>query len=421
MYLMEQAAAALVFTCSLEHRDRPRLRYLLTLMFILALCSAIEAAYNAALSGEGGQISAADFTGLIQSCISSLVIIGIIVGMILFIYRVSFMEAVYAEICAYLAEHMAYCLRIMVNHAAGRNVADGTDHVLYWAIHILVYLAAYFLFARKMIHKGHYFAAPVRTIVLLFYALSIILVVSMYATMYHFETLHAVYALAFSGFALFSQLDRQRQLAELEEGAVRQQLMIAQREQYELYRQNVSTVDRKCHDLRHRAGHLLKSAVDEAQKEEIRSLMKDIMIYDSFIRTGCRDLDTILTQKNEVCRRMDIELTCIVDGKLLAFMDGADLFSVFDRVFDRAIGEVKSLPGDLRRIRFQVASKFGIIAAAAEYPVPERAGGSREDPQDGQFLRTVGLSLEKYEGTVQISDREGIRTIRIALQAPEEE
>jgi hypothetical protein len=109
-------------------------------------------------------------------------------------------------------------------------------------------------------------------------------------------------------------------------------------------------VDRKCHDLRHQAGHLLKSAASDAQKEEIRSLMKDIMIYDSFIRTGCRDLDTILTQKNEVGRRKDIELTCIVDGKLLSFMDGADLFAVFDRVFEKAIGEAGILPKDLRRI-----------------------------------------------------------------------
>lgn len=416
MYLMEQAAAALVFTCSLEHRERPGLRYFLAILCLLALFFAFEASDLSAVSGEGGPW----YEGLMGTTMGILVLIGIYTGLILMICRVSFMEAVYAEICAYLAEHMAYCLRILANWAAGRNIADGTDHVLYWAIHILVCLAAYFLFARKMIHNGHYFAAPLRTTVLLFYAISIILVASVLATSFHFESLHAVYALAFSGFALFSQLDRQKQLAELEEGAVRQQLMIAQREQYELYRQNVSTVDRKCHDLRHQAGHLLKSAVDEDQKEEIRSLMKDIMIYDSFIRTGCRDLDTILTQKNEVCRRKDIELTCIVDGKLLSFMDGADLFSVFDRVFDMAIGEVESLSEDRRRIRFHVAEKYGIIAAAAEYPQPDRAGGWN-DPQDGQFLRTVELFLEKYEGTVQISDREGMRTIRIALQAPEEE
>jgi hypothetical protein len=356
----------------------------------------------------------------ITTMIYSMAITAVLAGFMVFIYRISVTEALYAETCAYLSEHMAYCIRILVNRAAGRNVADGPEHFLYFAIHILVCLAAYFLFAKKMIHKGHYFAAPLRTTALLFYALSIILVVSIFASAGHFEVLHAVYALAFSGFALFSQLDRQRQLAELEENAVRQQLMIAQREQYELYRQNVSTVDRKCHDLRHQAGHLLKSAVDEAQKEEIRSLMKDIMIYDSFVRTGCRDLDAILTQKNEVCRRKDIELTCIADGKILSFMDGADLFAVFDRAFDRAISDAAGLPKELRRIRFHVAEKFGLITAALEYPCPaekkEGKGGSRDD----QLIGALELALEKYEGTVRISEEGSTECIRIAMQAPDE-
>jgi hypothetical protein len=417
MYLLEQAAAALVFTFLLERRDRPRLQSFLAALLLLAGCFAIDAASQYAYSGGGQPAEGSWSAGPAGAAVSNMVIVGIFIGLIAFIYRVSLMEAVYAEICAYLAEHMAYCIRILANWAAGRNVADGPEHFFYWAIHILVYLAAWFFFARKMIHKGHYFAAPLRTTVLLFYALSIIMAVSILASTYDFEPLHAVYALAFSGFALFSQLDRQRQLAELEESAVRQQLMIAQREQYELYRQNVSTVDRKCHDLRHQAGHLLKSAASDAQKEEIRSLMKDIMIYDSFIRTGCRDLDTILTQKNEVCRRKDIELTCIVDGKLLSFMDGADLFAVFDRVFEKAIGEAGILPKDLRRIRFHVAEKFSLISAAAEYPLPE-GKKKYDDAGDSQFLRSLEFTLEKYDGFVQIRDLDGSRCIRITLQAP---
>ena len=418
MYILEQAAAALVFSCRLERRKESGIRSVLSLALVLFLAlgmTGIEKALRQVPAGSGSA-----WTAGLSTVGFSLAITFLLAGTMVFIFRVSFTEALYAEICAYLAEHMAYCIRILAGLAAGSDAAAGPGHFLYWAIHILVYLAVYRLFAKRMIHKGHYFAAPVRTTVLLFYALSIILVASSLASLFHVEALHAVYALAFSGFALFSQLDRQKQLAELEKSAVRQQLMIAQREQYELYRQNVSTVDRKCHDLRHQAGHLLKSAVDEAQKEEIRSLMKDIMIYDSFVRTGCRDLDAILTQKNEVCRRKDIELTCIADGKLLSFMDGADLFAVFDRAFDRAISDAAGLPKELRRIHFHVAEKFGLIAAALEYPCPaekkEGKGGSRDD----QLIGALELALEKYDGTVRISQEGSTECIRIAMQAPDE-
>lgn len=414
MYILEQVAAAFVFSCRLERRDKIRVRYLAAAIILLLLGVMMGRITDSIVIQENAADIAAREYSAWHGLVFSLGIVAVMTGFIVFTRRVSLMEAVYAETCAYLTEHIAYCIRILCNSLSGSPVADGMEDVLYWVIHVAVYFAAYHLFAKKMIRKGHYYAAPKRTIALLVYALAIILIISLYASVFQFEVLHAIYAIAFSVYALVSQIDRQKQLAEQEEGAIRQQLMVAQKEQYDLYRQNVSTVDRKCHDLRHQAGQLLNSAANEAQREEIKSLMRDIMIYDSFVRTGNRDLDTILNQKNELCTGKHIELTCVADGKSLSFLDPVDLFTVFERILDRAIAEVSSLPEQERRIHLTVTEKLGMIIVTVEYP-SDGANMKENSTEREQFLRAMELAVEKYDGSIQITEDEN-KVVRIVLQ-----
>ena len=416
MYILEQVAAAFVFSCRLERRDKIKIRYFAAAGILLLLGVMMSRIVDRiVIQANAADLAAGEYFSW-HALVYSLGIVAVMTGIILYTRRVSLMEAVYAETCAYLTEHIAYCIRILCNSLFGSPVADGVEDVLYWVIHVAVYLAAYYLFAKNMIRKGHYYAAPKRTIALLVYALAIILIISLYASTYKFEKLHAIYAIAFSVYVLVSQIDRQKQLAEQEEGTIRQLLMVAQREQYDLYRQNVSTVDRKCHDLRHQAGHLLNSAADEAQREEIKSLMRDIMIYDSFVRTGNRNLDTILNQKNEACTGKHIELTCVADGRSLNFLDPVDLFAVFDRMLDKAMTEVGRLPENERRIHLTVSDKLGMIIVAVEYPsVGANTGKSSQERE--QFLRAMELTVEKYDGSVQITEEDNT-VVRIVLQEP---
>ena len=362
------------------------------------------------------------------ACLYSLAIVAVIVGMLLFTCRITPIEAVYAATCAYLAEHIAYCVRILADAATGTGAAEDASHWSYWVIHAAVYASAYWLFARKMTHHGHYYAAPGRTIGLLVYAILVILVLSVLSSLGNFRVLHAAYALAFSVFVLFSQIDRQQQVAAQEESAVRGQMLIAQQEQYDLYRENIRIVDRKCHDLRHQAGRLLKRAEGEEQKEEIKALMRAIMIYDTFVRTGSRELDTILTQKNEICRREDIALTCVADGKALRFIDPANLFTIFEWLFDLAIGEVRKIPAGHRRIHLTVSGKMQLVIIAVEYPAGmpgnRTATAAAKDPADREtgrrLMHSLELALEPYDGTVQRSGADGMTVLRVVLQTPEE-
>ena len=53
--------------------------------------------------------------------------------------------------------------------------------------------------------------------------------------------------------------------------------------------------------------------------------------------TGNHALDVILTEKSLICKQKEIKLTCMADGKQLAFMQTTDLYSIFGNLLNNSI------------------------------------------------------------------------------------
>ena len=122
------------------------------------------------------------------------------------------------------------------------------------------------------------------------------------------------------------------------------QLLAEKRAQYESEKHNIELINIKCHDIKHQ----LKALKGVVYDEQLSELSRAVSIYDNSIKTGSDALDVVLRQKMLYCSKNDIRLTCMVDGKKLAFMPEHEQYSLFCNLVDNAIDGVRELPEEKR-------------------------------------------------------------------------
>lgn len=137
-----------------------------------------------------------------------------------------------------------------------------------------------------------------------------------------------------------------------------------QKEQYELSKENIALINRKCHDLKHQISAIRAMGSSEERDKYIKELQKSLNIYDSVVRTGNEVLDTILTEKSLYCEAHDIKINCVADGKQLVFIDPVDLYTIIGNAVDNAIESVEQIKEQEKRIidvLVYVKQKFLVI------------------------------------------------------------
>lgn len=107
-----------------------------------------------------------------------------------------------------------------------------------------------------------------------------------------------------------------------------------QREQYQVARQNVQIINKRCHELKLQIAALrqmsgaasappdpeLKAHIDEAEKAA--------QLYDASRNTGNEVLDVVLTEKSLLCESRRIQLNAVTDGSCLSFFEAGDLYAL---------------------------------------------------------------------------------------------
>ena len=119
------------------------------------------------------------------------------------------------------------------------------------------------------------------------------------------------------------------------------------RKQYQIQKESMDIINIKCHDLRHQIQDYRQSSDSggKAVDKMMAQLEKNIYIYDAVIKTGNEVLDVILSNISLRCQKKNVQLTCMVDGKELLFMDDADIYSLFGNMLDNAL-EYEEKVGD---------------------------------------------------------------------------
>ncbi len=216
-----------------------------------------------------------------------------------------------------------------------------------------------------------------------------------------------------------------------QKSAIRQELALLntlwlqQKEQYALSRENIALINRKCHDMKHQIQALQVSLSREAREKYFREVEQSIRIYDVQAKTGNEVLDTVLTEKSLLCEDKKIQANCVADGRLLAFMDPVDLYTIFGNALDNAIESVSAIEDPARRIiDLQVYGEKQMLVIQIINPVNREITFDAEDfpvttKEDNGYhgfgLRSIGHTVKKYGGFMTVKVEDGSFYLRLLL------
>ena len=173
-------------------------------------------------------------------------------------------------------------------------------------------------------------------------------------------------------------------------------------EQYRISKETIDLINIKCHDIRYKLQILAAEGTPSME-----DLEKSISIYDSRIETGSPLLNVLLTEKSLFCEQNSINLSCMIDGGKLGFIEEGDLYCLFGNLVDNALEAVKSIKEPERRIiDLVVKSKDGLLLVQEsnyfdgkltfEDGLPVTTKGDKD--HHGFGMRSLRLIARKYGG-----------------------
>ena len=332
----------------------------------------------------------------------------------------SWQECFYAVICAYMAEHLLYCVDTLTAYLM-RNAAWWNADAFHYVFLAIQYSAVYFLFARKVCVDGRYPASLARTAWLLLIEFVLMYAISIDTIHMDLAWLHAVYAMICICFILISESQWALQIQAQEELRAKEALWTLNKAQYEMTQENIAIINRKCHDLRHQVMALRAVGSDREREAAIDSMEQAVQIYDTAYNTGSKTLDTVLMQKGLVCNQNHIALSVIADGQLLSFVEPVDLYTMLANILDNAIEANLKIPEEAQRaIHLSVHEKKGLVILQEENPfaVPVQLQNGlpvttkADKTIHGFGTRSIAYTAEKYGGVLRVTTDGGMFVLR---------
>lgn len=316
----------------------------------------------------------------------------------------------------YSLESMSYGLQEILWWATGITIAD--HQWMRSLAYVVCYLAAYWLIVRKVTQNIRYLDSK-RTILVSMMNLFLILFIGTALESYQTEAgwllgfFRASYCVV-SMFILFGLSDINKKEAEL---ITIRQMQDKQAEHYQIAKDMMGVLNLRLHDLKYYA---LKSK----NEKNLNELIANIKLYDAQIQTGNRALDVILTEENLKCYQKDVRLSCMADGKAIAFMEETDIYILFGNMLDNALEAVLKLPEkDKQNITLTVIRQGCYVKVHCENYVnqlPELQDGlpmtSKADKQIHGFgVKSIRLLAEKYAGMISIMPTEDTFSIDLVF------
>lgn len=218
--------------------------------------------------------------------------------------------------------------------------------------------------------------------------------------------------------------------------AILKQMWNEDRKQYQIQKENMDIINIKCHDLRHQIQNFRESpsmAGQEGAEALMNQLENSIYIYDSVIKTGNEVLDVILSNVSLRANQKKVQLTAMVDGKAVSFLEEADTYSLFGNMLDNALEYEDTLPDKSAcfiSLTVKKTQGFAHIHCENHY---EGKNALKKDKK-GNILTTKGDTInhgygiksmeqisKKYGGQFDVYIADGMFQVDILLPEPREE
>ncbi|MBE5896540.1 MAG: sensor histidine kinase [Lachnospiraceae bacterium] len=420
-FLTEMIVTVIVFLIPVQKRKFYYLRFVAGVALLYLVIGKITAPWGNIIN-LGKTIPA-----FIMSILPVIVYYGfhiiLLVALIYITVDVKLTEATFIFSIAYACEHMAYCIRIMIEYISG-GIVDNKTWYIYIPAHLGICLLSYVLLAKSMTKGGHYRTDAITSIWTGIVVIVLVLVMSLVATAKSFGHIHAIYA--FMACLLLVSMERGQVMTRIEEEefALREKLWAKKKMQYELSKDAMAIVNQNYHDIKHQIAAVNAMTSSESRQEALRKMEENIAVYDSVVHTENELLDTVLTEKRLICDRNNIPMSCICDGKALLFMDGLDLYTLLGNAFDNAIEANEKIHEVDRFLSVKIQNQKGMTIVEITNPVlvePVIVGGrinTSKQNQDyhGFGMRSMNEIVRKYEGIIEYKSFDKLFMVRMIFQ-----
>ena len=177
-----------------------------------------------------------------------------------------------------------------------------------------------------------------------------------------------------------------------------------QRQQYQIARQNVQIINRKCHELKVQIADLRRLNPDAAQEKDLNEAERAVQRYDANADTGNEVLDVVLTEKSLLCESRGIQLNAVANGSCLGFFEAGDLYAMFANALDHAVeSAVQVSRPECRVIDLLVCVRQGFVVVNIISPLrPPEQQASRSAQYELKVIRRI---VQKYKGTLTLEEQ----------------
>ena len=344
------------------------------------------------------------------------------------ICRISPEEAFFCGINAVLTEHIGSSAHILLTIWLFKGQMERLNSFSMLA-YVVVYIVILLTFGRRMVQgKRHLRVNRWSVAIVTVTGLAVTVVLSMLLKshidpdgVFALADPHSValletgqwYAIFFCVSILVLQYVQQRELIASEKLASIHELWSIREKQYEMSRETIDMINRKCHDMKHQIAALMSGEDSGGRKARYaREVEQLIEIYDLRMHTKNEALNTILMEKGLFCSMQGIQWSCIVDDSSLDFIDRMDLYVLLGNALDNAIEAVQRIEDETNRvIQLQICRKNSFIHIRLENSYEGRLEwkGSlpvttKEDKAShGIGLESICSIAEKYGGYASAS------------------
>ena len=177
-----------------------------------------------------------------------------------------------------------------------------------------------------------------------------------------------------------------------------------QRQQYQVARQNVQIINKRCHELKVQIANLRKLSPEAVPQERIDEAERAARLYDANRNTGNEVLDVVLTEKSLLCESRGIQLNAVANGSCLGFFEAGDLYALFANALDHAVeSAVQVSRPECRVIDLLVCVRQGFVVVNIISPLrPPEQQASRSAQYELKVIRRI---VQKYKGTLTLEEQ----------------
>lgn len=389
------------------------------------------------LNGKGAFYTAPGFQVLNFNC-SFLIVFVLSMLLVLACFKISFNELVFLCAGAYISQNLVYNLDCIVKflffpelsssfgYEAINYFSSSREELVYSGVCIGIlaagYVLIYLVFIRRW-NSDHQLYVQ-RYQMMFFLALTILLlnIVSSAATNAGaFDLYVAVLLAACSVLLLMIQFNIFDLSKERYEREIEKFMTATAMRQEKMSREAVNLINIKAHDLKRSLDAIRSSIGSGDLTQSLAETEQAIQEYNAVIEVDNEALSTILTEKNLLCMKNQIEFSVRADGSALDFMKPMDIYLLFSNAMDNAIERLKKEKVENRIVSLHIFRKEQHTVISLENycsePLQFKDGLPQTVKPDklshGFGMKSIRAIVEKYHGNLVVQQKDSFFFLQI--------